>query len=40
MLALDDWENTLLKMKEIIKNEDNDKILSFLEQGAKFRKDL
>ncbi len=40
MLALDDWENTLLKLREIIQNEDIDKILSFLEQGANFRKDL
>ena len=40
LFALEDWEKSLINFKDIIKNDDNEKILSFLKQGAKFRKDL
>ena len=38
--ALEDWEQSLMNFKDIIKNDDNEKILSFLKKGAKFRKGL
>ena len=40
LFALEDWEKSLSNLKNIIKNDDNENMLSFLEKGAKFRKDL
>ena len=40
LFALEDWEQSLMNFKDIIKNDDNEKILSFLKKGAKFRKGL